>query len=509
MFTLALWDAKKRCLFLARDRLGKKPLYYWQGNGQLVFGSEIKAILQHPAVPRQVDLEALQLYLAFGYVPAPWTMFAGIKKLPPGHNLYCDPTGVRVEQYWDVTFIEGDRCVSVGDAISEIRCRVQEAVRLRLIADVPLGALLSGGVDSAGIVALMARASSAPVQTFTVGFDVGGWYNEFKEARLVAQRYRTNHHETTLSALDVPTLLPKILWHMDEPIADQAALPTYLICAFARQHVTVVLTGEGGDEIFGGYPRYAWFRRAKLWTQLLPSWGRAGFLGATDGLPISQKIHHSARLLLSDLSDAERHLAWVGMLRCEERQLAHQCVDFPGQPLTTPEELVSTYLDDGPRDALMHRLMYLDMKTWLVDDILMKVDRMSMAVSLEARAPFLDHKLVEFVATLPATLKISRFQTKWLLKKALAPLLPALILRRRKHAFRVPIGEWFRGKLRAYMSEQLLAPNTAVGRYLDRAQVQRLVQEHLDGKANHEHSIWTLLCFELWHRIFIDGEPLA
>jgi asparagine synthase (glutamine-hydrolysing) len=171
--------------------------------------------------------------------------------------------------------------------------------------------------------------------------------------------------------------------------------------------------------------------------------------------------------------------------------------------------LVSTYLDDGPRDALMHRLMYLDMKTWLVDDILMKVDRMSMAVSLEARAPFLDHKLVEFVATLPATLKISRFQTKWLLKKALAPLLPALILRRRKHAFRVPIGEWFRGKLRAYMSEQLLAPNTAVGRYLDRAQVQRLVQEHLDGKANHEHSIWTLLCFELWHRIFIDGEPLA
>jgi len=509
MFAFAIWDAKKRRLFLARDRLGKKPLYYWQGNDKFVFGSEIKAILQHTEVPRQVDLEALQFYLAFGYVPAPWTMFAGIKKLPPGHSLLCDPEGVRVERYWDITFIEGARRVAVGDAIDEIRWRVQEAVRLRLIADVPLGAFLSGGVDFVTIVALMAQASSTPVKTFTVGFDIDGWYNEFKEARLVAQRYHTEHYETVLSAPDVPELLAKVLWHLDEPIADPAALPTYLICEFAWHHVTVVLTGEGGDELFGGYPRYGWFQRAKRFESFLPSLARSALLGITTSLPMSQMARHSARLLLSDLSDAERHLLWVGMFHRKEHTFARQFANSSTQHLTTLECLVSAYLDGGPRDALVHRLMYLDMKTWLVDDILMKVDKMSMAVSLEARAPFLDHKLMEFVVTLPEDLKIYGRQTKWLLKKAFADLLPERITRRRKHAFRVPTGDWFRGKLRAYISEQLLAPHSAVGRYLGREQVQSLVQEHLHGGANHEQSLWTLLCFELWHRMFIDGEQVA
>ena len=514
MFAFAVWDENHGRLFLARDRLGKKPLYFWQGNGNLVFASEIKAILEYPPVSRVVDEEGLQLYLAFGYVPAPRTMFDGISKLPSGHYLVADGSGVKVTQYWDAVFLDPPRQVSTRDAVEEIRWRLQEAVRLRLIADVPLGALLSGGLDSAAIVALMAEASSKPVKTFTVGFDAGGWFNEFDEARLVARRYQTEHQETVLAAPNVPDLLAKVLWHLDEPVADPAALPTYLICETARRHVTVVLTGEGGDELFGGYPRYGWFRMARRLAAWSPSPLRSTLARAAAILPPRYSLRWRGDVMLRDAPDEERHLEWVGALRRQERAALFERGLRP-----EPERLVAAYLDGAPRDSatgrsplagsLLHRLMYLDVKTWLVDDILMKVDKMSMAASLEARAPFLDHRLIEFIATLPENLKVRHLGTKWLLKRAFKVILPEQILQRRKHAFNVPTRQWLRGELKAYMKARLLEPTAAVGRYINGERVRHLVKEHMDGRANHERALWTLLCFEEWHRIFMDREQAS
>jgi asparagine synthase (glutamine-hydrolysing) len=503
MFAFALWDGPRRRLLLARDRVGKKPLYYWHSGGTLVFASEIKAILEYPDVAKAVDPESLSLYLALGYVPGPWTMFAGIKKLVPGHLLVADAQGVRLEQYWDVTFLDPQRRVKTDDAVEELRHRLARSVAQRLIADVPLGALLSGGVDSSTIVALMAKTSAKPVETFTVGFDVGGRFSEIDEARLIANAYRTNHHEVTLSALDVPPLLAKAIWHMDEPIADPAALPTHLICEFARRHVTVVLTGEGGDELFGGYPRYAWFTLAERLSRFLPAKSAAALRRLPASIVTGEGRGRLARLMLPFASESERHLAWVGAFTQQARASLGLAATAPGFD-TLPDRVVSRYLSDGPQDSLIHRLIYLDMKTWLADDILMKVDRMSMAVSLEARAPFLDYRLVEFMATLPQQLKVSGLRTKRALRKTAEGLMPRSTARRPKHAFRVPVAQWLRGDLRHYVTEQLLAPGAAVPRYFDRAQIETLVSQHLDHHVNHERRLWTLLCFESWHRTFID-----
>jgi asparagine synthase (glutamine-hydrolysing) len=505
MFAFALWDGPRGRLLIARDRLGKKPLYYWQSGGTLVFGSEIKAILEYPDVARAVDPESLSLYLALGYVPGPWTMFAGIKKLLPGHLLVADAHGVRLEQYWDVTFLDPQRRVKTDDAMEELRHLLAGSVKHRLVADVPLGALLSGGVDSSTIVALMAKASSKPVETFTVGFDVGGRFSEIEEARNVAHAYRTNHHEVTLSALDVPSLLEKTTWHMDEPIADPAALPTHLICEFARRHVTVVLTGEGGDELFGGYPRYAWFALAERLNRLLPAKVRDAFRRFPASVAMGEGRSRRARVMLPFASEAERHLAWVGAFTQQARASLGLASSIHGFD-TLPERVVSRYLSDGPQDSLIHRLIYLDMKTWLADDILMKVDRMSMAVSLEARAPFLDYRLVEFMATLPQQLKVRGLRTKRALRRTAEGLMPRSTARRPKQAFRVPVAQWLRGDLRHYVTEQLLKPGAAVTRYFDRSQIESLVSQHLDHGVNHERRLWTLLCFETWHRTFIDRD---
>jgi asparagine synthase (glutamine-hydrolysing) len=508
MFAFALWDAKRRRLLIARDRLGKKPLYYWHANGTLVFASEIKALLEHPEVSRAVDPEALSLYLALGYVPGPWTMFAGIKKLQPGHLLVSDDRGIKIEQYWDVTFLQPQRRVSADDAVDELRSRLSQAVRRRLIADVPLGALLSGGVDSSAIVALMAEASTKPVETFTVGFDIGDRFDEIAKARIVARTYATNHHEATLSALDVPKLLAKTMWHMDEPVADPAALPTHLICEFARRHVTVVLTGEGGDELFGGYPRYAWFGLAERLKRALPQSARGMLRRGADSMSTGEARSRLARVLMPFDTEAERHLEWVGAFSRRARATLGVRPSMNGAP-DLPEQVVGEHLSAGPQDSLVHRLMYLDMKTWLADDILMKVDRMSMAVSLEARAPYLDHRLVEFIATLPQGLKVRGLQTKRLLRATAAELLPRSTARRPKHAFRVPVAHWLRGDLSEYMKTQLLAPDAAVLRYFDRAPIEALVKGHIAGTANHERRLWTLLCFESWHRTFIDRQPIS
>ncbi len=508
MFAFAIWDARGRRLLVARDRLGIKPLYYWIGNGQLLFASEMKTLLAHPAIPREVDRHALYLYLAFQYVPAPLTMVAGIRKLPPGHLLIWENSEARIHQYWDITFLDVPRKLDAQEAVEELRRQLREAVRLHLIADVPVGALLSGGLDSSLVVGLAAEVSSQAVKTFTVGFDVGGSYNELEEARLVAKRFGTDHHEVILNASQAQELLPKLIWHLDEPLADQAALPTYLICEFASRYVKVVLTGEGGDELFGGYPRYGWFRLAKRLQERVPAFLRSGGLKVTEVMPVPKSWKRYAGLLLAELGDAERYLAWVANFSEAQKRLLFGPTLQAMKDGGGPEDLVTSYLGESSTYDLIHTLMYLDMKTWLVDDILTKVDKMSMAVSLEARVPLLDHKLVEFMATLPSSLKIKGLRTKFLLKRTAEGFLPATTIRRKKHAFLVPVAEWLRGGLRELVWSALMPETSPVKGYFDQKYIQWMVEEHIAGRANFHQQLWGLLCFVLWHHMFINTIPI-
>jgi len=502
MFGFALWDAPRRRLLLARDRLGVKPLYYWQRGDRVVFASEIKAILEHPDVSRSVDREALLSYLTLQYVPHPRTMFEGITKLPPGHMLVADDGGVRVEQYWAPVFADVPRAVPDGAVAEECERLLQESVSLRLVADVPVGALLSGGVDSSLIVALMARTTSQRVKTFTVGFEEAGDYSELTEARRVANWLGTEHHEEILKPVQVEALLPRLVWHLDEPVADQAAIPTFLICGAAAARVRVILTGEGGDEIFGGYPRYAWFQVAAALRDRAP--GVAAVTRAVlSRLNVTPALKRKSELLLGGYSDAERHLRWVGTFTGEDLARIRGRALRDGLPEDPARDRVERVLAASGSDPV-HRLMAVDLDGWFPDDILAKVDKMSMAHSLEAREPLLDHRLVEVMGTVPSRFKVRGLKTKILLKLVAERVLPREVVHRRKHPFRVPIGPWLRGPLDG-LCRELLGP-AALRRegYFDVDHVTELLRVHREGRRDASRQLWTLLCFQLWHAIFIS-----
>ena len=502
MFGFALWDASRRRLVLARDRLGVKPLYYWQGGGTLVFASEIKAILEHPAVSPTVDREALLAYLALQYVPHPKTMFEGILKLPAGHLLVADPGGVWVERYWAPVFADVPRTVPDGVAAAECERLLQESVALRLVADVPVGALLSGGVDSGLVVALMAREAGRRVKTFTVGFEESGGYSELTEARRVAQWLGTDHHEEVLKPIQVADILPRLVWHLDEPVADQAALPTYLICGVAATQVKVVLTGEGGDEIFGGYPRYAWFRVAAALRRRIPALATLA-ARATTASPAGSAVRRKGRLLFAEGSDAARHAEWVGVFTGGELTRIRGPALRDGLPEDPAQARIAATLAAAGTDPV-HRLMALDLDTWFPDDTLVKLDKMSMAHSLEAREPLLDHRLVEVLSTFPSRLKVRGLRTKLLLNLVARRVLPPSVVHHRKHPFRLPVGPWLRGPLDG-LCRELLAPERLEREgYFDPAYVRSLRQAHLEGRRDAHRQLWALLCFQLWHAIFID-----
>ena len=503
MFAFALWDAREGTLRLCRDRLGIKPLYYTQANGSFLFGSEIKAILEHPGVSREVDPEALDLYLTFQYVPGPRTLFRGIHKLPPGHWLRWQGGSVSLHRYWDLVVEDAEPGVIESEAVAEFRDLLEQAVRLRLISDVPLGALLSGGIDSSTVVALMSHASSGVIKTFTVGFDVPGEPGEIAEARAVATALHTDHHEVIIGPSHVQDL-PRLIWHMDEPIADQAALPTYFVCRLARELVTVVLTGEGGDELLGGYPRYAWFRLAERLGRWLPSLSAGGpvlaCIGALAGARGEQLRH-----ILANLSPPERHIAWIANFDAADKARLY-AADFRARVAPgAAARLVQPFLEDGAPGDMVQRLMALDVHTWLVDDILTKVDKMSMATSVEARVPLLDHHLVEFVATLPIALKVRNLGTKRLLRQAVADLVPQATVARRKRAFQVPVAAWLRQGLREFTADTLRSQACRERGYFQPAAVDALLESHLAGRSDHSQQLWNLLCLELWHRVFLDG----
>jgi asparagine synthase (glutamine-hydrolysing) len=513
MFALAIWDARERKLFLARDRVGKKPLYYaLTPRGTLVFGSELKSLLEHPETRREVNPQAVDAYLSFGYVPDPLCILQGVNKLPPGHHLTYHPGGrVALTQYWDFPFEAHDDAAArrprpEEEYIAELRALLEDAVRVRLMADVPLGAFLSGGVDSSAVVGLMARHTGRPVKTFSIGFHEDS-YNELKYARVAAKHFATEHHEFIVTP-DICHVADELAWHFDEPFADSSAVPTYMVSKLAREHVTVVLTGDGGDELFAGYTRYAVERRRHAFARL-PRAVRQNLLGA-----VSRRLPHGAwgRNYLHNVSldPAERFLDSVSVFTALNK-LSLYTGDFgrqlngEGLGAARFRFYAGRVRDADPLDALL----YLDSKTYLPGDILTKVDRMSMAVSLEARAPLLDHKLIEYATRLPASLKMRGLEGKYIFKRAVADFVPAEILQRPKQGFGVPVDRWINEQLRGRIRETLTESVARQRGYVEARYVNELLDEHERGRRDHSARLWSLFMLELWHRAFIDGRASA
>jgi asparagine synthase (glutamine-hydrolysing) len=507
MFAFALWDARRHRLLLARDRLGIKPLYYADRNGELIFGSEIKAILRHPGVEARLDHDALAALLLLKYAPAPRTFFSGVLALPPGHLLISDARGLMVRRWWDVSFRRTEPPLGEQEATNRLRDLLGEAVRSQLVSDVPFGAFLSGGVDSSTVVALMSRELGSRVRTFAVGFaGAGEDMSELPYARLVAERYETDHHEILLGAEDLIGLAKKVVWHLDQPIADNACLANYMVAALASQHVKMVLTGEGGDELFAGYARYAGERLASTFQRLpAPVRSLGAALGNRNLVPLRPRI---ALYALCQPGERRRFATWFELMTPEARDALTVGKLRRAVDRATPESLFSAPLAHTDAVDSISRMLYVDTKLWLPDDLLARGDKMSMAASLEARVPLLDHRLVEFAAALPPNLKVKGFTRKYLLKKVAQDLLPQPILGRSKKGFPIPMGRWLRGEAREFCRD-LLAPETIRRRGLFSPEaVARLLEEHESGAAHHGAILWALLSVELWHNVFVD-QPVA
>jgi asparagine synthase (glutamine-hydrolysing) len=503
MFAFAVWDQTARRLMLARDRLGVKPLYYSElaGDG-IVFGSEIKSLLHDPDVARDWRPEAIDAYLTLLYIPAPDTIYRAIHKLPPGHVLVAEHGQIRVSRYWDLEFTGDGDPGREETYLEELDALLRESVRLRLISDVPLGAFLSGGIDSSTVVAYMKEVSSTPPVTIAVGFEHED-YNEVRHAETVARHLGCEFHPL-MADPQVDGLLPKLAWHFDEPFADSSAVPTYYVSKLARELVTVALSGDGGDELWAGYARH----RVEAWEQRvrgsLGSASRiAGWLG--QALPLSVKGARSLRHLGSDPDQAYALKHAYGMFEPDAKTRLYSR-DFAASVRHADafSSFRDAYRDCASLDP-MDRALYVDARTYMIDDVLTKVDRMSMAVSLEAREPLLDHKLLEFAARVPVSLKLKNGQSKYLLRRILDRRVPRSIIDRPKRGFAAPIGEWLRGPLAPMTGELLLD-----GRLRDRGifeprEVARLWDEHRTRRAHHPHRLWQLVMLELWFRQFIDG----
>ncbi|MGH3109596.1 MAG: asparagine synthase (glutamine-hydrolyzing) [Gaiellaceae bacterium] len=508
MFAFALWDEGRRQLLLARDRFGKKPLYYFDGGRTLLFASELKSLLEHPSCPRVLDWEAVSSYLALEYVPTPRAIFEGVRKLPAGYRAVWREGALRLERYWDLSFDDReDPGRTEADYVEEFRALLATAVRRRLVSEVPLGAFLSGGVDSTSVVALMAAALPAgAVKTFTISFGERS-FDESAHARRVAKRFGTEHHEEVFTAQAMLELLPTVADVLDEPFADASVLPTYLLSRFTREHVTVALGGDGADELIAGYPTFSADRLASLY--VLPrGLNERVVLPLVDRLPVSTANFSLDFKLKRFLRGAGappdlRHPLWLGSFSPAEQDAL--LTSAPAGPFESHRRAFA----EAPTTDRVNRLVYLYAKTYLQDDILVKVDRASMACSLEVRAPFLDIDLAEFLGRVPSRLKLHRFDTKHLLKQALADDLPAGIARRKKKGFGVPVADWIKGELREAVQDELSAERLSRQGLFEPAAVERLLSEHLAGRRDNRKPIWTLFVFQLWHRRWAEKRAPA
>jgi asparagine synthase (glutamine-hydrolysing) len=502
MFAFAIYDFRDESLFMARDRVGKKPLFYsLRPNGELVFGSELKTLLEF-GIDREIDYAALDSYLTFGYVPEEFCIFKGVRKLLPGHFLKFKNGSVTTKQYWDFDYSGTGEAKTEAEYVELVRAKLRDAVKIRLVSEVPLGAFLSGGVDSSSIVALMSEFSEAPVKTFSIGFNEDT-FSELKFARMAAKQYKTEHHEFIVTP-DLVEVVDDLVWHFDEPFADSSALPTYMVSKMARDFVTVVLSGDGGDELFAGYTRYAIDKR-RSGLEKLPASVRRGLLR-----PISEALPAGALgrnfLYNTSLDSVDRYIDSVshfGKLKKPLLYAASMRTNLDGRAGGAEalfRDFASKPVSGDPTD----RLLYLDSKTYLPSDILTKVDRMSMAASLEARAPLLDHELIELVQTIPAELKLKGLETKYIFKKAMEGIVPNEILYREKQGFGVPINEWINSELKDRIREDLSAKKTVERGYFDQTHIASLLDEHARGRRDHSHALWILWMLELWHRRFAD-----
>ena len=506
MFAFAIWDTKRQRLMLARDRVGKKPLLYATVGSKLIFASEFQAILQHPDVSRRVNLEAISHYLSFMCIPAPLTAFVGVRKLEPGHVLFWQNGAVEISRYWSLDFRNK---LEIGEQEAGERCvdLLRDAVRVRLMSDVPLGAFLSGGIDSSAVVGLMSELSSERVQTFSIGFEEEE-FNEIGHARRVAERFGTDHHEFIVrpNAVEV---LPTLVRHYGEPYADSSAIPTYYLSKMTRQHVTVALNGDGGDECFAGYERYAAMRIAEHYHHLPRLLRHQVVEPAIAAIPEAGSTRSrlgKARRFLDVMGRpvGQRYLRWTSAIS-DELKLELCTEEFLAQTSSAKAiGFVQPWFEGNGEIDIVDRALMADTSHYLPNDLLVKVDIASMAVSLEARSPFLDHHVMEFAASLPVRHKLRGLTTKYLLKNALKGFLPPENLSRSKMGFGVPIGRWFRGELRRFLAETILSER-ALGRgYFKREAINHLVEEHTDGRRDYAHQLWTLLMLELWHHEFID-----
>lgn len=498
MFTFALWDRKRQRLLAARDRFGKKPLnYYWDGQ-RLIFGSEIKSLLE-AGIPRAVNPLALDEYLVYGYVPTPNTLFKDVMKLPAGHILTYENRQINVKRYWELPFTATSQDDEVT-AIERIRALLKDAVQVRLMSEVPLGAFLSGGVDSSLVVGLMSSMMSQPVKTFSIGFEEDD-FSELPYARQIAKHFGTDHHEFFVRP-DLVSVLPQLAWAYDEPFADPSMLPTYYVSKLAREHVTVVLTGDGGDEIFGGYTRYQREVAINRIPPLLRSLSGYGSQFIPDGMRGKRRLRNMAH----DLATRYVH---SGMLFAEGARASLYNQNYLALLNNhDPYQRQKSQFTAVPQLDLVTQMQYVDVRTYLSDDILVKVDKASMFNSLETRAPLLDQHLAEYVSSLPATIRTRDHVLKYLLKRAAADILPTEILTRPKQGFGVPIKHWFRGELTSYANDLLDSTRAHQRGIFDQQFIRSLLQSHAGAKLiNHSEAIWALLCLELWFQVYMDGTP--
>ena len=489
MFAIALWDARRQRLLLARDRMGEKPLYYACNQHGLLFASELKSLVASGEIKREMDCEAVYHYFSYGYIPAPLTIYRNVHKLQPAHFLVYERGQAHVQPYWELDYTP-DYQRSEADFVEDLRALMKDAVQLRLVSDVPLGAFLSGGVDSTLIVGLMSQLMTQPVKTFSIGFDEQG-HNELEFARIVAKQFGTEHQEFVVKPSAIE-LVDKLAWHFDEPFADSSAIPMYLVSKMTREHATVALSGDGGDELFVGYERYKRILKRHKWLGAIPKPMR--MLGASIGHRLPRRARGKA--FLQSLALDEFRFFCVGLSDSDNQSLFSRDFLNAIQPIDSLSVANPYRLENA---EFLSQFSFVDTMLYLPDDILVKVDRMSMAVSLEARPPFLDHRVVELLGQMPAALKYRNGVSKYLLKVAFRDLLPHTIVNRSKHGFTLPVDLWFRGELRS-LAEDLFAPAR-----LNRSGIfnsdylQLLLQEHLSGQKNHKTQLWSLLMFLLWY----------
>jgi asparagine synthase (glutamine-hydrolysing) len=513
MFAIAIWDAPRQRLFLARDRIGEKPLYYFRSSTKLTFASEIKALLADPDIPRELNPRGLANFLAFGHAVAPDTIYKHIYKLLPGHYLIVQDGRTETAEYWDVG---NEPQISPGSVLSEeqyaekILTLFDDSVQRRMIADVPVGAFLSGGVDSSAIVALMKRHATGPVKTFSLGFDIGGGYNELSDAGVVAQYFGTEHHELHVQDVDLVHTLRTLVFQYDEPFGDAASFPLYLLSRFASTHVKVVLSGDGGDELFGGYRRYVADQLSSLYRRLPSVFTSSLAPSLVHRLPRCRRVKRTLRTL-SIADPARRYASWLVVFTPEMQAELLESSVREAVGVYDPAWPYTHYyhnLNGSSASDHLNRLMYIDLKTWLADTYMEKADKATMACGLEARLPLLDHRLVELAFQIPGRYKIRGRSTKRIFKRAVRDLVPPTVLAKPKHGFAVPIDPWFRGTLKDFTFEVLLDERTRRRGYFDTAIVERLWREHITGRHVRSSQLWLLLNFELWHRIYLDGEAL-